>query len=1049
MLKNRTIVLIGSLLTACTGEAPEGIMPSIAADTTVKLDFAHRPLPDIPLPNDIATRFDPSSPTGRRVNASMVAPTTFETRVRTLADTLDGWGVFQTITIPFTGELDVSSILAGHRDPDYALENDVIYLINVDRDSPAFGTVHHLDLGNGNYPVVLERREYWKNDPRGWLLSLLYEEADEDLNADGVMDPGEDTDADGLLDTPNYLPGATPARDDLAGRADALMTFYERQTNTLIARPLKPLDERTTYAVVVTRRLLDASGAPVGSPFPWVNHAAQTEALRPLLEVLPEGLAKEDIAFAYSFTTQSLQSEWLPIRDGLYGHGVQAHLGQDYPGDLGSLEVLRDPEIFEQIDNPYVMYTEDIYDVMEDAAVEFLGQSRNSVEFHDFLTSIRYIDYHVIGSFESPQLFERADPDGNLLPLDAQSWPQNLAREKAPARSETVYFWLTIPRKEISARGDGKPAPIVVLSHGYTSNRLELLRFSGEFAKHGFATLAIDCVSHGIGLNPIQQAVIENLFAQEGLTPFLQAVFKDRARDLNNDEIKDSGADFWTAYLFHTRDVVRQSVLDHMQLVRIFRGFDGSKRWALDVDRDGSPELAGDFDGDGKVDAGGPEAIIGMTGGSLGGIMSTAVAALEPGIDVTVPIAGGGGLSDVGIRSLQGGVREAVQLRLLGPLYTGTTNPETKKMLIETIFPNLNDTATHALAEVEGISPGDTLLVTNEKNGERGCGYVDAAGNVRAALASDTGDPIRIELFSGNALEHRSEECAPKPGLSPKRTVDTFELSVEYNGELFRKESPLVALAEGYGLRRGNPELRRFMSLSQLVLDPADPGVLARWLSEPLEYPGTGEKTGAHAIIVTTVGDMNVPASTGGTIGRGAGFIDYLTPLPGHGKPANQVLIDTHTYEAVNTFQRYTDNRGTGVHIDVENFSEGNDLWTAQEIPRLDPPLRLGLDRTDTLGGVSGSIFPYPVPTGQHGFAFPGEQTDIARRRCNEACTAAEGCGCDVLRPWDLGHFMFNMLGSYFSSGGTRVSTAGCNATNDCPELPAAPPPERPADQLR
>ena len=41
-----------------------------------------------------------------------------------------------------------------------------------------------------------------------------------------------------------------PARDDLAARADALMYFYERQSNTIIAQPLIPLGQ-TTYAVLV------------------------------------------------------------------------------------------------------------------------------------------------------------------------------------------------------------------------------------------------------------------------------------------------------------------------------------------------------------------------------------------------------------------------------------------------------------------------------------------------------------------------------------------------------------------------------------------------------------------------------------------------------------------------------------------------------------------------------------------------------------------------------------------------------------------------------
>ena len=42
------------------------------------MDFYKRPLPEIPLPNNIATRFDAESPTLRRINASMVAPTAME-----------------------------------------------------------------------------------------------------------------------------------------------------------------------------------------------------------------------------------------------------------------------------------------------------------------------------------------------------------------------------------------------------------------------------------------------------------------------------------------------------------------------------------------------------------------------------------------------------------------------------------------------------------------------------------------------------------------------------------------------------------------------------------------------------------------------------------------------------------------------------------------------------------------------------------------------------------------------------------------------------------
>ena len=75
----------------------EGLLPSQAADVTVKFDFDARPLPEIPLPNDIATRPDDHARTGRRLNASMIAPTNMEQRTRRLIDGLDGWGLYQPI----------------------------------------------------------------------------------------------------------------------------------------------------------------------------------------------------------------------------------------------------------------------------------------------------------------------------------------------------------------------------------------------------------------------------------------------------------------------------------------------------------------------------------------------------------------------------------------------------------------------------------------------------------------------------------------------------------------------------------------------------------------------------------------------------------------------------------------------------------------------------------------------------------------------------------------------------------------------------------------
>ena len=114
-----SVFMSALIITGCISAPPEGLAPAPSANTTVRFDFEAKPLPEIPLPNDIATRYDETSPTKRRLNASKIAPTDFESLARRHIDTLDGWGVGQPITIPFTGPLDVRSILAGHRDVDY------------------------------------------------------------------------------------------------------------------------------------------------------------------------------------------------------------------------------------------------------------------------------------------------------------------------------------------------------------------------------------------------------------------------------------------------------------------------------------------------------------------------------------------------------------------------------------------------------------------------------------------------------------------------------------------------------------------------------------------------------------------------------------------------------------------------------------------------------------------------------------------------------------------------------------------------------------------
>ncbi|MCZ7679999.1 MAG: hypothetical protein M5U28_15040 [Sandaracinaceae bacterium] len=80
----RPAVLSLVLLVACDGgglpdgwrRTPPGSGPQVVWDLEAE------PLPDVPLPNDVATWPDPTSPTGRRVNASLIAPSGMERRLR-------------------------------------------------------------------------------------------------------------------------------------------------------------------------------------------------------------------------------------------------------------------------------------------------------------------------------------------------------------------------------------------------------------------------------------------------------------------------------------------------------------------------------------------------------------------------------------------------------------------------------------------------------------------------------------------------------------------------------------------------------------------------------------------------------------------------------------------------------------------------------------------------------------------------------------------------------------------------------------------------------
>jgi hypothetical protein len=997
----RSLPLFAALVVLGSCAAPEGkgLMPTpVGTGAAVKFDAFAKPLPEVPLPNDFATRFDATSPTKRRINASMVAATKWESATREELDKLDGWGTYQSITVGFEKTLDLQNIVRRHQGDDYDPSDDVAYLLDVSPDSPDFCERTPLDFGEGNFPTVLERKAYFDNDRDSEQLS--FEDRDEDANRNGVLDLGEDLDMDGVLDKPNVLvPGQTKFQT---------MEWYERETNTLIMKPLMPLRENTTYAVVLTRRLVDEDGRPVRSPFAYVNHTSQTQQLAPLGQCLPKfGLSLEDVAFTWAYSTMSVSRDFRVIRDGLYGLGPMSRLATEFPAEVKQLFQVRDSTAT----NVRIVPTEALRGVLPDI-LKALNNGRLSKADEALMDAHKFIDFHAVFAFDSPQFFRRVDAAGNPLPLYKQTFEVDPISGAAFTRSERSFVWLTVPKNR---RG---PAPVVILGHGYTGNKLDPLIYGGFFARLGLACIGVENVSHGIDAESTEIQALGGLFKSKGLENFFTAITKnDRAFDQNGDGRKDSAADFWTSYISHTREVVRQSAIDYMQLIRVLKSFDGSTQWEWDVNRDGKKDLAGDFDGDGLIDVGGVGSI-NITGGSLGGIMSALMAGLEPQIDVAIPVAGGAGLPDIGVRSIQGGVREAVNLRMLGPLLvTIPARDDATKRELWTVLPDLNDQGRRRIATVPvSLTEGDTVVLHNLTTKEKRCFRMGADGLSRAAISSDHFDRYQYEIYAGVLPPKERDGCEIPEGATPKWTLDTFEFDFKWQGRDFKAGEPLVALGDGFGFRRNSPEIRRFMGLAQLAIERGDPvNYLQNAERHRVMRYGTGEEVSTRLLVVNTIGDMNVPVAAGTSIGRAAGFISLYEKDPRYGKTQNRVLIDNGVIKAVERDLPYRNSKGEPVLMDVDHWSAVNGVDDGFDVPRLSPPLRL-VKKSERVGGYTGVIFPMVVPTGKHGFDPPNPD-----------------------RTWDLGSFLMNLLGRYMASGGAEFPVEPCVMQNACSWIPPVP----------
>jgi hypothetical protein len=1056
---------------ACDNAAPpkEGLAKSPAGTgPTIVFNLNERPLPEIPFPNDLATRPDPTSPTGKRINASLVAPTVFEEELRRELNKLDGFGTFSAMTVRFDALLDLSDIKNRHHQDPMDFSDDAIYVVNLNPNSQHFGEPVPLDMGQGNFPLLVEAPEvYFPNDYRADLDNVLFDTTNEDTNSNGVLDAGEDTDFDGVLDLPNTITPNGDPRDDLAA-------FYERETNTLIIRPLVPLEEESTYAVILTKRLVGVDGAPIQSPFDFINHTEQTAELQPLVDanILTNlGLNFSpsdggDVAFAWTFTTQSITRDLVTIHDGLYGQGPLARLNEEFPTNDLVLDTLIDQA---QPGNPNIkiIKTDTLLSLAGDLGAA-LGVPAEALG--PLIESLQFVDYIAIGSFTGASfLADQTDPEGPVGFLDENGDPRDitgdeisrysfdseLSRGKGRIGKDRITFAIAIPKK--TPGHENQPFPVTYYMHGYTSNRTQFLGFAGHFARHGLATVALEAVGHGLAPDLVTDAAGLDLLTSKGVGSTWKALTNGRDKDLNGDGLGDSGADFFTGYAFHTRDNIRQTAADYIQMTRILRSFDGTNTWPFDLNGDDQNELAGDLNADGIVDLGGPTNKYYAMGESEGGIMSGVLSAAEPAFTATAPVVGGGGLSDVSMRSREGGIREATLLRAIGILMLGEPNGDGGVDLAVNL-PELNNEPIITLASfAENPEPGDMVFVDNLKTGESFSAGVVAEGRFRVSVRADKGDQLVVRVI--------------KPDGAERERIEEFGQSVRFQFSTFTIGQPLIALGDGFGLLRNTPEFRRVINLIQTVLDGADPINYAPHVfldplyvqvggDETKEFgkiynPGESQFSTTNILWVPTIGDINVPVGTEIAYARAAGLLDFLTPLPQYDTPyfdddgvpgvtANKVLLKMFTIEGVERFRRLTNtpwNDNRAILADPDAISEGTDCFpeycidqscqgasTPQEVidicegdpstfkraPRLEdlglPPLRLTVDHGD--GTFSAMRLPYIIPTGFHGVVFSNPSL-----------------------AFDVNMYMIHFMAQFLASDGRNLTHDPCLETASCSNI--------------
>ncbi|MGI8988905.1 MAG: alpha/beta hydrolase family protein [Bryobacteraceae bacterium] len=367
---------------------------------------------------------------------------------------------------------------------------------------------------------------------------------------------------------------------------------YDPTTQTGYAKPDYLLDQHRRFAIIVTDGVTDTSGAPVQpdpaftgcvSPPPGVLQTVYCGQLRQVFNDQQAQFGPRKITGASVFTTMSATVFMENARAQLQNTNLGFQRGSGKSvfniGDLSGITLRR----------------------------QVKANSSDLVNSALPLVLLAGVGRIAFGAFQSPvylgQSLTIADTPTGMPP-------------PVPAAAAPITFHVYLPPGAAPASG----YPVVIFGHGFTDSSFGApSAVASTLAQAGFATVAINVFGHGGGSNG---TVV--LTDKSGNTTEIPT--GGRGLDIDGDGTIDDTEGCVLPGLSGSRDCLRQTVVDLMQLVRVIQS-------GVDVAGDGS--IA--FD---------PSRIY-YGGQSFGSIYGTILMAVEPTIQTAALNVGGGSVVEI------------------------------------------------------------------------------------------------------------------------------------------------------------------------------------------------------------------------------------------------------------------------------------------------------------------------------------------------------------------------------------------------------------------